>query len=324
MPENRAALALATSRCAATLRAASAARIMNRRELALLCVVLCFNLCACRSGDKFPDKSSQKYSEAVSAFYVGLGALQVGDDIHAESKLSEFTTLVPGEPAGWANWGVLALRQRKLDVAAQRLERARSLAPKNDQIYQLLGYMESSRGNSVAAIADWRKAVELNPANYRAAYQLAEEVERQGGANGDAEHSNLIQKILAAQPGNLAAQLELLRVAAKTGGTFTSLTPDVDNGNYAYGNLLDDGTYLYWVVSNSTYSLERYTLATANLATLASGFTETRSPSPPPSGDSGSSFSASPRRSGSPPSPSTGSWGPSSGPRSPASFPSPC
>jgi len=148
MSEDRAALALATSRRASTARVESAVRVIHRRKRALICAVLCFNLCACRSGDKLPDKSSEKYVGAVSAFYVGLGALQVGDDIHAESKLSEFTSLVPDEPAGWANWGVLALRQRKLDIAAQRLERARSLAPKDDQIYQLLGYMESSRGNS--------------------------------------------------------------------------------------------------------------------------------------------------------------------------------
>ena len=147
--------------------------------------------------------------------------MQVGDDVHAENKLSELTALVPGEPAGWANWGVLALRQRKLDVAAQRIERARGLAPDNDQIYQLLGLLESNRGNSANAISDWRKAVEINPRNYRAAYQLAEEVERQGDANSDAEYQRLIQKILAAQPENLAAQLELARVAAKTGDTAT-------------------------------------------------------------------------------------------------------
>jgi tetratricopeptide (TPR) repeat protein len=235
MFEDRAALALMAFRSASAsrvepgLRARS--RVINPRarnplKLAVSCGVLCFTLCACRSTDKLPEKSSPKYAEAVSAFYVGLGALQVGDDVHAESKLSEFTTLVPAEPAGWANWGVLALRQRKLDVAAQRLERARSLAPDNDQIYQLLGYMESSRGNSAAAIADWRKAVEINPGNYRAAYQLAEEVERQGGANSDAEYLKLIQKILAAQPGNLAAQLELVRVAAKSGDT-TMLQPEL-------------------------------------------------------------------------------------------------
>src|SRR5271169_1699772 len=185
----------------------------------LLCGLLSAVLQGCGSSEKLPLKSSKEYAEAVSAFYIGLGALQVGDDVHADNKLSELTTLVPGEPAGWANWGVLALRQRKLDVAAQRIERARGLAPDNDQIYQLLGLLESSRGNSANAIADWRKAIELNPRNYRAAHQLAEEVERQSDANSDAEYQRLIQKILAAQPENLAAQLELARVAAKTGDT---------------------------------------------------------------------------------------------------------
>src|SRR5450432_1874060 len=166
-----------------------------------LCGLLASVLCACGPSNKLPLHSSKEYADAVSAFYIGLGALQVGDDVHADSKLSELTALVPGEPAGWANWGVLALRQRKLDSAAQRLERARSLAPENEEIYQLLGLLESGRGNSASAIADWRKAVEINPRNYRAAYQLAEEVERQGDANGDAEYQGLIQKILAAQPG---------------------------------------------------------------------------------------------------------------------------
>jgi Tfp pilus assembly protein PilF len=172
-------------------------------------------------GGSVPKKDSAQYAKVVSAFYIGLGALQVGDDIHAEKNLSDVTQWASGEPAGWANWGVLALRQRKLDDAAQRIERARKLAPDNDRIYQILGYLESGRGNSAAAIADWRKAVELNPANYRAAYQLAEEVERQAGPNSDAEFEQLIQKILAAQPDNLAAQLELVRTAAKSGDATT-------------------------------------------------------------------------------------------------------
>jgi Tfp pilus assembly protein PilF len=177
-------------------------------------------LTAC-GGGSLPKKDSAEYAKVVSAFYIGLGALQVGDDIHAEKSLSEVTQLASGEPAGWANWGVLALRQRKLDDAALRVERARKLAPDNDRIYQILGYLESGRGNSAAAIADWRRAVELNPRNYRAAYQLAEEVERQAGPNSDAEFEQLIQKILAAQPDNLAAQLELVRTAAKSGDAVT-------------------------------------------------------------------------------------------------------
>ncbi len=178
-------------------------------------------LAGCHSSPKLPEKGSKAYADVVSAFYVGLAALQVGDDVHAESKLSELTQLAPTEPAGWANWGVLALRQRNYDLAAQRLERARDLAPQNDQIYDLLGVLEADRGHSAEAIADLRKAVDLNPKNLRAAYALAEEIERQGDANSEAEFQQVIQKILAAQPDNLAALLELSRVAAKRGDAAT-------------------------------------------------------------------------------------------------------
>ncbi len=178
-------------------------------------------LSGCHSSSKLPEKGSKAYGDVVSAFYIGLAALQVGDDVHAESKLSEITQLVPAEPAGWANWGVLALRQRNYDVAAQRLERARDLAPQNDQIFDLLGILEGERGHSAEAIADLRKAVELNPKNLRAAYALAEEIERQGDANSEAEFQKVIQKILVAQPDNLAALLELGRVAAKRGDADT-------------------------------------------------------------------------------------------------------
>jgi Tfp pilus assembly protein PilF len=186
---------------------------------------------ACHPSGKFPAKDSPQYNKVVSAFYVGLAALQVGDDVHADSRLSELTRLVPDEPTGWANWGILALRQRNYDTAAQRLTRARDLALQNDHVYELLGILESDRGNSAQAIADLRKTVELNPRNLRAIYQLAEEIERQGDENSEAEFQQLMQKILAAQPGNLAAQVEFSRVAAKRGdaGALKSTLTEVAN-----------------------------------------------------------------------------------------------
>src|SRR6202050_5366332 len=187
----------------------------------LLLATVAVVLVGCHSRPNLPEKGSKAYAEVVSAFYIGLAALQVGDDVHAESKLSEVTQLVPAEPAGWGNWGVLALRQRNYDAAAQRLERARDLVPQNDQIYDLLGILEGDRGHSAEAIADLRKAVDLNPKNLRAAYALAEEIERQGAANSEAEFQQVIQKILVAQPDNLAALLELSRGAAKRGDAQT-------------------------------------------------------------------------------------------------------
>src|SRR5215831_16699685 len=140
---------------------------------------------SCHSQPKLPSKDSPQYAKAVSDFYIGLAALEVGDDINAEQKLSDFTKVVPEEPTGWANWGILALRQQKFDEAAQRLQQARDRAPNNDQIYFLLGVLEGARGDSSKAISDFRKSAQLNTQNLRAIYQLAQEIERRGGPGSD-------------------------------------------------------------------------------------------------------------------------------------------
>ena len=192
----------------------------NQTAAALLTVFLLL-AAACRLGEKLPAKASKEYNEVVRAFYIGRAALQVGDDVRADTKLAQVTGLVPSEPAGWANWGLLALRQRNFDPAADRLARARALAPDNDQIHYLLGLLESSRGRSAEAIKHLRRAVEINPRNLIVIFKLAEEIERQGTENNDSEYQQLIQKMLDVQPDNLAVVLELGRIAAKRGDAET-------------------------------------------------------------------------------------------------------
>ncbi|MDQ1639038.1 MAG: hypothetical protein QOF62_2377 [Pyrinomonadaceae bacterium] len=183
----------------------------------LLLAVTVVVVTSCAGGPRLPERSSKEWNEAVRAFYVGLAALQVGDDVRADSKLAELTRMVPGEPAGWGNWGMLALRQRNFEAAVERLERARDLAPENDQIYYLIGLLEKGRGRSPEAITAFRKAIKLNGKNLVATFALAEEVERQGNDNSAAEYQRLVQKILDTQPNNLAALAELGRIAAKRG-----------------------------------------------------------------------------------------------------------
>ena len=173
----------------------------------------------CHSG--LPNPQSAQYTQFVRAFYVGLAEMEVGNDVRAESELAQATQLAPGEPAAWADWGILALRQRNFDPAKQRLDRSHALAPRNSQIDADLGVLESARGNSAEAIANLRKAVDLDPQNLRALYLLAVETERQGGPNSEAEFQQVIEKILSAQPDNLAALIELSRIAAKRGDATT-------------------------------------------------------------------------------------------------------
>jgi tetratricopeptide (TPR) repeat protein len=205
------------------------AKSANRRSSSLRSCLLpliasAAMLVGCHSANRLPEKSSKQYSDFVAAFYVGLAALQVGDDVRAESSLANATNLVPGEPAGWVNWGILALRQRNFDVAAQRFDRAASLDDNDDRLLYLQGLLESDRGNSAGAVAKLRQAVKQNPRNLRAIYQLASEVERQGDEHSEADFQQLIEQLLAAQPDNLAALLELSRISAKRGDTATLRT----------------------------------------------------------------------------------------------------
>src|SRR4051812_43111620 len=181
----------------------------------LLASFILLSFGGCKNAPKLPAKNSKEYNDTVRAFFVGLAALQVGDDVRAESELTKATQLAPDEPASWANLGLLSLRQRNLDVAGERLEKARTLAPDNSKNQMLIAILESARGRSPEAINALRKAIELDPKNLKAIYMLAEETERQGDEASINEVQNLLNKILAIQPDNLAVQLEATRIAAK-------------------------------------------------------------------------------------------------------------
>lgn len=195
-----------------------------RRKLSYcfaLCLLASAGLAGCKSAPNLPAKGSSEYNDTVRAFYVGLAALQVGDDVRAESELTKATQLAPDEPASWANLGLLSLRQRNLEAAAERLEKARTLAPDNSKVHVLVAILESNRGKLTEAAAALRKAIELDPKNLRALYLLAEETERQGDEASAAEAQKLFSKILETQPDNLAVQLEVTRLAAKRGDAET-------------------------------------------------------------------------------------------------------
>ena len=59
----------------------------KRQAVIVLALLLLGSSTSCRR-DNVPRKPSAAYNEAVKTFYVGLAALQVGDDIRADSKLS--------------------------------------------------------------------------------------------------------------------------------------------------------------------------------------------------------------------------------------------
>jgi len=111
---------------------------------------------------------------------------------------------------------LLLLRQQQFDEAAGRLAKAASLAPRNAAIERLRGLNESRNGHLDRSLTHWRRAIELDPADVKAPFALAQDLERLGGPDNDAEAQRLLDA-LAARSRNLAAELEFARLAARRG-----------------------------------------------------------------------------------------------------------
>jgi hypothetical protein len=191
---------------------------MLRRFLlpASLLIVAIGAACSSCSSRREPEISAQVYSEAVTAFYTGLSAMQTTQEVLAREKFDRFVALVPQEPAGWADLGLLLLRQQELDEGVQHLARAAALAPESAEIQRLQALAESRRGNLPEAIRHWHTALELDPNDLKAAYALALDTERQGGPDNDAEAERILGQLISRRE-NLAARLEYVRIAAKRG-----------------------------------------------------------------------------------------------------------
>ena len=107
------------------------------------------------------------YREAVTAFHTALAALETSQEPLARQKLDRVIALVPQEPAGWANLGLLLLRQQENGPAKERFVKAAELAPQNAAIERLLAIAESRAGNSAESIRHWRRALELDAGDAR-------------------------------------------------------------------------------------------------------------------------------------------------------------
>jgi tetratricopeptide (TPR) repeat protein len=166
-------------------------------------------------GDNLPRPGSENYREMVSSFYAGVTALDVNANEQARISLSRATELVPEEPAAWADRGLLKLRLEDHEGAAGDLEQARKLAPESGAVEQFLALLDNRRGRVAEAITHLRRAVELSPKDLKARFALAQEIERSGNLDSDAQALRLMNELVDLQPDNLEVLRERARLAAK-------------------------------------------------------------------------------------------------------------
>jgi Tfp pilus assembly protein PilF len=188
---------------------------MNLRFVAIFTFLTCLLCAGCNRHSTVPAAESKEYRDLCSAFYLGLAALQSGEDVRARTGLTRATEIAPGEPAAWVDLGLLQARQQEYDASYQSFERARMLAPDNSRIEGFLGLVESKRGKIPEALAHYRKAVALDSANLRARYALAVETEREQNPTSDVDTVKLLDQILKLRPRNEPVLLDFIRLAAK-------------------------------------------------------------------------------------------------------------
>lgn len=167
-----------------------------------------------RRSSGLPRPGSDAYEQTARAFFSGVAALQVGLLDDAVRYFTEATRLAPREPAVWGNLGVARLRLSDVDAAGAAVNEALRLAGDTGEVQLLAARWEIARGNLDAGIVHLRRAIELNPADLRARFALAEELERGGTPEQAAEALALLEDAVRRAPANVALLLERARMAA--------------------------------------------------------------------------------------------------------------
>jgi len=166
---------------------------------------------------QLPGPKTSTYQEYLRAFNVGVAALEAGREEIAEQNLSKAVELIPGEPAAWANLGLLNLRRNKLDQAAHDLHKANQLRPANGEIEALLGLLAEKQGRLPDAVVHLRQATLKDAHDLASLYSLAEVISKEGNAGSEVEYQRLMEQILKVQPSNLPVLLKRAGAAFRRG-----------------------------------------------------------------------------------------------------------
>lgn len=162
-----------------------------------------------------PGPGTVVYERYAEAFQLGVAALDADVAGIADEQLTLAVNLIPDEPAGWANRGLLYLRTEQLPEAAADLEHARSLAPFDPAIQKLLGMLARRQGRFSDAATHFRAAADRDPKDIRSLYLLNEVLEQENQKGVDAIRLELCNRMLEIQPSNLKLLTDRLRLALK-------------------------------------------------------------------------------------------------------------
>ena len=176
--------------------------------------------------------SQERYEQAVSDFMTALAASETDEARFAFNTMNDVVLAFPEESAAWGNLAMMAMRQGNVDLALDRMERARSLSPDHPAILEQSAILASRLGRTSESVEFLERALRNEGGDGAdgvdgadgadgadgswpgIAFMLAEELEREGSEESLRRAQIVVDSLRATLPKNWVLPLELMRMAA--------------------------------------------------------------------------------------------------------------
>lgn len=158
------------------------------------------------------------WEEALSAKNTGLAYLYRNDLEGAAGSFESVGQLVPREPLGHANRALALLKLRDYEQAAEAVDRAVDLAPRDGEVLAIKSDIVAARGDREAAVGLLAHAIGHNESNVVLRYKHLTELRRLRGPDLQVEDAlGELQAMLVYEPDNLAVFVELNQTLVRLG-----------------------------------------------------------------------------------------------------------
>ena len=167
--------------------------------------------------------SAEDVARLQAARNVGLAALEEGNLAEASKRFETVRRLAPGDPLGWADGAVAAMRQKDPARAEKLLAEALRIAPGDARVLALEGARRELAGDRAGAIVEYEKAAAAAPGDVASRWAAARLSAEAGDAAGRAAAIRDLGAALAVAPANVFLLARLAEIARENGDTARAL-----------------------------------------------------------------------------------------------------
>lgn len=157
---------------------------------------------ALRSDDAYSLQRAASLNAYDSSLQMRLGQREFDDGLpqQAEAAWRKAMQANPADPAPRHALLRFLIDRNRYDEAFELTEASLKYAPRDANLLVDRGLLAAQRGHPEQAVANWDQAIALDPAQIFAHLYLADELDREGKAQGAAAHYNAFLEKIARQP----------------------------------------------------------------------------------------------------------------------------